>query len=128
MAFNDIHDTDPEATYGTLMRAIRPLQLAFVEMAPGAHAEDWHARLRPLSHSAWFAGVGFDAARARHWVASGRADAILFGQAFIANPDLPARIAAGAPLAEADSSTFYAGGARGYTDYPTLAAATELAP
>lgn len=128
MAFNDIHDADPVATYGTLMRAIRPLHLAFVEMAPGAHAEAWHERLRPLSHSAWFAGVGFGPARARQWVQGGRADAVLFGQAFIANPDLPARIAAGAPLATADAATFYSGGARGYTDYPTLEAAAAVAP
>lgn len=128
MAFNDIHDAEPEATYGALMRAIRPLHLAFVEMAPGANAQAWHERLRPLSHSAWFAGVGFEPARARQWVEGGRADAILFGQAFIANPDLPARIAAGAPLAAADPGTFYAGGARGYTDYPALESAAEVAP
>lgn len=128
MAFNDIHDADPEATYATLMRAIRPLQLAFVEMAPGAHAQAWHERLRPLSQAAWFAGVGFDPARARQWVEGGLADAILFGQAFIANPDLPARIAAGAPLAAADPATFYSGGARGYTDYPALEAAAAVAP
>jgi N-ethylmaleimide reductase len=127
MAFNDIHDADPIATYGALMRAIRPLHLAFVEMAPGAHAQAWHERLRPLSRSAWFAGVGFDPARARQWVEGGHADAVLFGQAFIANPDLPARIGSGAPLARADTATFYSGGARGYTDYPALEAAAAVA-
>lgn len=129
MAFNDIHDADPEATYGTLLRTVAPLRLAFVEMAPGANAEAWHTRLRPLAHGAWFAGVGFDPARAQQWVAAGRADAILFGQAFIANPDLPARIAAGAPLAAADPATFYSGGAHGYTDYPAWQpAALEATP
>ena len=44
----------------------------------------------------------------------------MFGNPFIANPDRPRRIALGAPLAAADPSTFYAGGARGYIDYPPL--------
>lgn len=55
-----------------------------------------------------------------HWVAKGWADAVAFGRAFIANPDLPRRIAEGAPLSEAHSETFYGGGAAGYVDYPTL--------
>jgi N-ethylmaleimide reductase len=46
---------------------------------------------------------------------------VAFGQAFLANPDLPARIAAGAPLQAADPATFYTPGPVGYIDYPTLA-------
>ena len=53
-------------------------------------------------------------------LASGDADAVCLGTLFIANPDLPARIAAGAPLNEPDFATFYQGGAAGYTDYPPL--------
>ena len=53
-------------------------------------------------------------------LASGRADAIAFGKAFIANPDLPARLARGAALAVPDSQTFYTQGEAGYTDYPAL--------
>jgi N-ethylmaleimide reductase len=52
-------------------------------------------------------------------VASGVADLVSFGRAFLANPDLPERFAVGAPLAEPDASTFYGGDARGYTDYPS---------
>jgi N-ethylmaleimide reductase len=48
------------------------------------------------------------------------ADAIAFGRAFIANPDLVARIRVGASLNAFDRSTSYGGGAHGYTDYPTL--------
>jgi len=40
--------------------------------------------------------------------------------AFLANPDLPARVKAGAPLNVPDASTFYTPGAKGYTGYPTL--------
>ena len=52
---------------------------------------------------------------------SGNADAVAFGRAFVANPDLPERIRAAAALTPFDRSTAYGGGARGYTDYPTLA-------
>ena len=50
----------------------------------------------------------------------GLADAVAFGRMFIANPDLPERIRAGAPLNAFDRSTSYGGGSHGYTDYPTL--------
>ena len=51
------------------------------------------------------------------------ADLIAFGKPFISNPDLVERLKKGAPLNEWDKATFYGGGAKGYTDYPTLAAA-----
>ncbi len=70
---------------------------------------------------------GYDAERADADVASGRADLVAFGRPFIANPDLVARLTAGADLAEPDPATFYAPGpdgfAQGYTDYPALAEA-----
>ena len=53
---------------------------------------------------------------------SGHADAVAFGPAFVANPDLPERIRTAADLTAFDRSTAYGGGAHGYTDYPTLAA------
>ena len=43
-----------------------------------------------------------------------------FGKAFIANPDLGRRLREGAALNLPDNSTFYSGGAAGYTDYPAL--------
>lgn len=47
-------------------------------------------------------------------------DAAAFGRAYIANPDLPERIAQSAPLNSVDNATTYGGGAAGYTDYPAL--------
>ena len=49
------------------------------------------------------------------------ADLICFGRPFISNPDLVERLRSGAPLAKPDQNTFYAGEAKGYTDYPSLA-------
>ena len=48
------------------------------------------------------------------------ADLIAFGRAFIGNPDLVERLRCNAPLVEADPSTYYGGGAKGYTDFPAL--------
>ncbi len=53
----------------------------------------------------------------------GWADLIAFGRPFIANPDLPFRLAHNITLNEPDRETFFGGDAKGYTDYP--AAATE---
>jgi 2,4-dienoyl-CoA reductase-like NADH-dependent reductase (Old Yellow Enzyme family) len=62
----------------------------------------------------------YDGPSARARMAEGIADAISFGRRFISNPDLVERLASGAALAPGDSSTFYSGGASGYTDYPTV--------
>lgn len=54
-------------------------------------------------------------------LADGCADAISFGRTFLANPDLPARLAANAPLTPDNPKRWYGQGAEGYTDYPTMA-------
>ena len=62
----------------------------------------------------------YDRASALDAVASGRADGVAFGKAFIANPDLGRRLRQDLPLAVPNKDTFYGGGAAGYTDYPAL--------
>jgi N-ethylmaleimide reductase len=61
---------------------------------------------------------GYDAERAKAAIDSGQADLVAFGASYLANPDLPARLENGWPLNEADPTTFYGGGEKGYTDYP----------
>lgn len=78
------------------------------------------AHFRPLYEGTLILNKGFTAETAEATLARGEADLIAFGVPFIANPDLVARFAAGAALAEGDRDTFYGGGAKGYTDYPTL--------
>ena len=53
-------------------------------------------------------------------IETGEADAISWGQQFIANPDLPRRFSEGAELNEPKPETFYGDGPVGYTDYPSL--------
>ena len=69
------------------------------------------------------ANVDVDRERGNRLIQQGLVNLVAFGRPFIANPDLPARFAAGAPLAELDRATIYGATAHGYTDYPSLEAA-----
>ena len=81
-----------------------------------------------LKGPALLVNMGFEIEEAKEGVAAGSFDAVAFGTKFLANPDLPARIAAGAALNEPKADLFYTGkvgdltytGPEGYTDYPTL--------
>jgi N-ethylmaleimide reductase len=66
------------------------------------------------------ANLAVNKERANAAIASGHADVIAFGVPFIANPDLVERLKTDAALNAADSSTFYGGTEKGYTDYPFL--------
>ncbi|MND99784.1 N-ethylmaleimide reductase [compost metagenome] len=55
--------------------------------------------------------------RAQDLVDAGLIDLAGFGQPFIANPDLVARLKNGWPLTAPDRDTYYGGGAKGYLDY-----------
>ena len=72
------------------------------------------------------ANVGFTQERGNRLISDGMVDMVAFGQPFISNPDLPARFAQNAPLAEIDYATIYDGGPMGYTDYPPLAASPKI--
>ena len=119
MPFNDIADDTPEETYAYLVKTMGNMGLAYLHVSPYG-TKDYHALLRPLFKGPYLAGGGFDHPKGEAFLNAGRADAIVFGSMFIANPDLPERFRLGAPLAKADPATFYSEGARGYIDYPSL--------
>ena len=130
--FNSMHDDSPVETFGHAAAALDPLGLAYLHViepvagrgvVPGAPAVA--PELRRRFRGPLILNGGYDAASAEAAVAGGAADLIAFGVPFIANPDLVERLATGAPLAAPDASTFYGGGARGYTDYPTRSGAVE---
>ncbi len=79
-----------------------------------------YRHFRPIFRGTLIANVQMTAERGNALIRTGLADLIAFGRPFIANPDLPARLASGAPLAEIDWKTVYAAGPHGYTDYPAL--------
>ena len=68
----------------------------------------------------YMANLSYDKTTGNAAIASGHADAVAYGVLFIANPDLVERFRKDAPLNQADSSSFYGGTEKGYTDYPTL--------
>jgi len=89
--------------------------------APGAAGPFFDPlELRAIWKGVLMTNAGYDRDSANALLAAGRADLIAFGVPFIANPDLPARYLAGAPLNTPDPATFYGGGEHGYTDYPFL--------
>jgi N-ethylmaleimide reductase len=126
---NESGDDDPVSLYRHVLRQLNPLGLGYLHFieprSSGAGRADVNHQNVPsaleLFRSDW-SGVligagGFDGASAEATVASGRADAIAFGRAFIANPDLPTRLKLNIPLNPYNRATFYGGGAAGYTDY-----------
>jgi len=121
MNFNDISDAAPQETYTYLVEQLRGLGLAYLHVALfGATGVDYHALLRPRFDGTYLIGGGLDQTAAETALAGGRADAAVFGGAFLANPDLPERFRRRAALNVPDRATFYTPGTRGYTDYPTL--------
>jgi N-ethylmaleimide reductase len=129
---NDGGDSDPETTYGAAIRALDPLGLAFLHLIEprvsgntdaDPDAPSVAALFRPLWHGPSIVAGGFNRAKAVAVLADGAADAIAFGRAYISNPDLVERLRGNSPFSRYDRSTFYGGGAAGYTDYPPLSTA-----
>lgn len=80
-----------------------------------------YAALRKRFGQTFMVNNGLDLTLAELQLAHDEADLFAFGRMFIANPDLVERLKAGAALNDVDFTTLYGGGAKGYTDYPTLA-------
>jgi 2,4-dienoyl-CoA reductase-like NADH-dependent reductase (Old Yellow Enzyme family) len=71
-----------------------------------------------LWNGAYIANGGLTADSAETLLEDGYATATSFGRPFIANPDLVERFRNGWPISQGDSSVYYGGGAKGYTDFP----------
>lgn len=124
--FNDMKDSNPQALFNYVAKALRPLNLAYLHVVEGgihgggeAAPFDFDA-FRKLYQGAYIANLSYDKARGNAAIASGHADAVAYGVPFIANPDLVARFKADAPLNAPDVASFYGGSEKGYTDYPFL--------
>ncbi|MFG3493438.1 alkene reductase [Streptomyces sp. NPDC047928] len=122
--YNDIDEPEPEATYTALVTAIEPLDLAYLhvlEAAPGTR--DLTVALRKRFPGTFMLNPFTEEATGTESLAlieNGTADMLAYGRLFLANPDLPARLAAGGPFNTPDERTLYGGDHTGYTDYPSL--------
>ena len=119
-------DTEAEASALFLAKAFSERGIAYLHIAEpdwagGPELTDaFRAQLRAAFNGALIYCGGYTGAEADALVASGQADAVAFGRPFIANGDLVERFRQGATLNKPDRTTFYGGGAHGYTDYPVL--------
>ncbi len=130
---NDIHDSHPQPLFEHLARQLAPLGLAYVHVVEGSTGGPREVEGRPFDYAAfkaayrdaggrgaWMVNNGYDRDMALQAVATGHADMVAFGRAYISNPDLVTRLRRNAPLNAWDRNTFYGGGAQGYIDYPAL--------
>jgi N-ethylmaleimide reductase len=130
---NDITDSNPQPLFDYIVDHLNALKLVYLHVIEGATggprdiAPFDYASLRKRFKRAYMANNGYDLDLANKVLAANEADLIAFGKPFISNPDLVERLKRGAPLNAPDKGTFYGGGAKGYTDYPTLSAALDPA-
>ncbi|MBH5321146.1 alkene reductase [Erythrobacter sp. JGD-13] len=122
-------DAKPEETYPEAAKILSGRGLAYLHVIrPNSHTGGEEGEksdrimksMREAFDGFFIANGNFEPDEAAQWISDDRADGITFGRLFLANPDLPERIAQGGPYNDPDEDTFYGGGAEGYTDYPTL--------
>ncbi|MGC1388302.1 MAG: alkene reductase [Steroidobacteraceae bacterium] len=118
-------DSDPLGTYRHAVEKLSAFHLAYLHVIEGVTqgpreipADFDMQTLRRAFMGTYIANNGYDLSLALEARRQNLADLISFGRLYIANPDLVERLRAGAPLNVPDRSTFFGGGARGYTDYP----------
>jgi 2,4-dienoyl-CoA reductase-like NADH-dependent reductase (Old Yellow Enzyme family) len=117
---HDMGDSNPAATFGYVAEQLGRRGIAFI-CAREFKADGWLGpQLKRAFGGTYIGNEKFTQEGAAAALAAGEVDAVAFGKAFIANPDLPERFRRGAPLNPPRPETFYGGGAVGYTDYPAL--------
>lgn len=127
VGFNDMADSNAPALVEYVARGLQQRGVAFLHLRAAKHDAPAEVELARIARK-HYSGVlirngGYTRDAAEADLQAGLADAVAFGMPFIANPDLPARFAANAPLNSVDMATLYAPGAKGYNDYPALATA-----
>lgn len=121
--YNGMDPSDPATTFGPFLDAVDGLGLAFLHVVDmGLPDLDTLAFLRAHWSGPIVTNNMLKQDSAEALLQAGRAEAVSFGRAYIANPDLAERMQAGAPLAKVDYTLLYTGEARGYTDYPAMKA------
>lgn len=123
-SFNSMREGDPIAWTRYLAASLNRFDLAYLHLMRadffGEQKADVVSVARELYKGHLMVNMGYSAEEAAEVVRDKLADSVAFGTAFLANPDLPPRIEAGAELNTPDPSTFYTAGAEGYTDYPFM--------
>jgi 2,4-dienoyl-CoA reductase-like NADH-dependent reductase (Old Yellow Enzyme family) len=113
-------DSDAAATFGYVARELGKRKIAFIAAREALGDNRLGPQLKAAFGGPYIANEKFTKESAQHILDAGEADAVAWGQLFIANPDLPRRFELDAPLNQPNPSTYYAEGETGYTDYPAL--------
>jgi N-ethylmaleimide reductase len=125
-----MEDANKYETFGYAIKALNALNLAYIhlteptskDLETGVQIEKVAETFRSLVSIPLIINTGFDKPKANATLDTELADLVAFGVPFIGNPDLVDRYQVDAPLNQSDPSTYYEGGAKGYTDYPTMGA------
>jgi N-ethylmaleimide reductase len=114
--FNDMKDANPAETYTVLLKALNPMNLAYVHTIRSPSL-DVPQLVRDHYKGLSMINGGFDLAAGNKAIAEGLADLVSFGSLYISNPNLVERFKEGKELTAPNSETFYTADAVGYTDY-----------
>ena len=120
-------EEDPHSTYIEAIKVLEEAGIAYLSIAEAdwdnapALPEGFRREIRQVFSGRIIYAGRYTAQRGAETLEAGLGDLIAFGRPFIANPDLPQRIANGWPLNPVDPSSMYGGTEKGYSDYPTYA-------
>jgi N-ethylmaleimide reductase len=119
---HDMADSAPLDTFGHVARELGKRGIAFICAREAIGADRLGPQLKRIFGGVYIANEKMTKESAEQLLTNGDADAVAFGQWFIANPDLPERLKRNAPLNAPRPDKFYGTSAEGYTDYPALQA------
>jgi 2,4-dienoyl-CoA reductase-like NADH-dependent reductase (Old Yellow Enzyme family) len=123
---HDMHDSDPSATFGYVAHELGKRELGFLCAREYFGPDRLGPELKKQFGGVYIANEKYTQALAEQVIQDGEADAVAFGQLFIANPDLAVRFSNNAPLNTPNPATYFTSGPHGYTDYPTLSASQDV--
>ncbi len=127
-SFNGMIDSDPIGLTAFLADRLNDFNLAYVHLMRADFFQQQTGDVMTIARAHYkgvlIGNMGYSSEEATAAILDKKLDAVAFGTGFLANPDLPARVRAGAALNLPDQATFYSPGAKGYTDYPSMQTAS----
>lgn len=128
-----VNDSHPEALFPAAADALSNIGIAFLELREQGRASTFGKaerppiapRIRAAFNGPLVLNSDYHGDTGQAALDADEADAITFGRTFLANPDLPRRLAAGLPLNPDRQPTWYSQGPEGYVDYPEAKVAAE---
>lgn len=123
-SYNSMIDSNPVGVTTYIAQQCSTRGIAYLHMMRAdffqAQQGDVMTPARQYFQGVLISNMGYTADEAEQAITEGKLDAVAFGTSFLANPDLPARIAVKAPLNAPNPAKFYSPGPEGYTDYPAM--------